>query len=117
MENYPWPGNVRQMLNVIERATIMADGNEITLDDLPPEISTGLPDAGSPGEPCLTSTSEKPRGDAPASEGDVMTLEEFTRRHVQKTLDAFEGNKSKASASLGHPPKEAVSIAGTLRRN
>jgi DNA-binding NtrC family response regulator len=37
--NYDWPGNVREMENVIDRAIILADGNHITLADLPPQIN------------------------------------------------------------------------------
>ena len=34
IENHPWPGNVREMQNVIKRAVIMTEGSQITLDDL-----------------------------------------------------------------------------------
>ena len=34
IENHPWPGNVREMQNVIKRAVIMAEGAQITLEDL-----------------------------------------------------------------------------------
>jgi two-component system response regulator AtoC len=37
--NYDWPGNVRELENVIDRALILADGNRITLADLPPQIT------------------------------------------------------------------------------
>lgn len=37
--NYDWPGNVREMENVIDRAIILADGNHIVLADLPPQIT------------------------------------------------------------------------------
>ncbi len=39
LQSYDWPGNVRQLENVINRAYILADGGRITLADLPPEIS------------------------------------------------------------------------------
>lgn len=39
LQSYNWPGNVRQLENVINRAYILADGGRITLADLPPEIS------------------------------------------------------------------------------
>jgi len=37
--NHDWPGNVRELENAIDRALIMADGNSITLADLPPQIT------------------------------------------------------------------------------
>ena len=36
---YSWPGNVRELINVIERAILLCEGHEITLKDLPKEIS------------------------------------------------------------------------------
>lgn len=39
LQSYNWPGNVRQLENVINRAYILADGGRITLADMPPEIS------------------------------------------------------------------------------
>ena len=56
MQRYSWPGNVRQLNNVIERATIMADGNEITLDDLPAEISNEVVELRSHGRECAPET-------------------------------------------------------------
>src|SRR5690606_12700026 len=39
MEHYAWPGNVRELENAIERAVILCLGHQITVDDLPPELS------------------------------------------------------------------------------
>ena len=39
---YPWPGNVRQLENVLNRACILADGDRITIADLSPEITRNL---------------------------------------------------------------------------
>jgi two-component system NtrC family response regulator len=36
--NYSWPGNVRELENVIERAVVLASGNEIALEDIPEEL-------------------------------------------------------------------------------
>jgi transcriptional regulator with PAS, ATPase and Fis domain len=38
MQDYRWPGNVRELQNVIERAVVMATGNELTCDLLPPAV-------------------------------------------------------------------------------
>ncbi len=40
--NYHWPGNIRELRNVVQRATLFAH-NEITIDDIPPEIRTNNP--------------------------------------------------------------------------
>ena len=45
IESYPWPGNVREMINKIKRAVIMADGKRITTDDLQLPQSTDNTDA------------------------------------------------------------------------
>ncbi len=37
--NYSWPGNVRQLENVIERAVVLNSGGIITIEDLPPELT------------------------------------------------------------------------------
>ena len=45
IETYPWPGNVREMINKIKRSVIMADGKRITTDDLQLPLSTDNTDA------------------------------------------------------------------------
>ena len=49
LQNYDWPGNIRELANVIERAQILAEENLITLDDLPEALHReprGTADAG-----------------------------------------------------------------------
>ena len=38
LQAYPWPGNIRQLENVVERMVIFADGQQLTVDDIPLEI-------------------------------------------------------------------------------
>ncbi|MDR2124053.1 MAG: sigma-54 dependent transcriptional regulator [Desulfovibrio sp.] len=38
LSGYEWPGNIRQLENVVERCVIMASGDAVTVDDLPPEV-------------------------------------------------------------------------------
>jgi DNA-binding NtrC family response regulator len=40
LQAYPWPGNIRELQNVIERAVVVCDGATIRLADLPPEVSS-----------------------------------------------------------------------------
>jgi DNA-binding NtrC family response regulator len=46
MESYKWPGNVREMENVIERVVALTDGNVIDRQDLPPQIAGTLNESG-----------------------------------------------------------------------
>ena len=39
LQQYHWPGNVRELQNYVERAVVMAEGDELTVDLLPPEVS------------------------------------------------------------------------------
>jgi DNA-binding NtrC family response regulator len=39
LQTYTWPGNVREVINVIERATLLCDGEVVTLDELPDDIA------------------------------------------------------------------------------
>ncbi|MBI5512917.1 MAG: sigma-54-dependent Fis family transcriptional regulator [Deltaproteobacteria bacterium] len=41
LESYPWPGNIRELENVLERCVLLADGDTIRLRDLPPEVREG----------------------------------------------------------------------------
>ena len=43
LESYQWPGNVRELQNYIERAVVMAEGDELTVDLLPPEVRGRTP--------------------------------------------------------------------------
>ncbi|MDA8107852.1 MAG: sigma-54 dependent transcriptional regulator [Betaproteobacteria bacterium] len=46
LASYDWPGNLRELRNVIERACILSEGERITLGDLPPEIGRAHPGHG-----------------------------------------------------------------------
>jgi DNA-binding NtrC family response regulator len=85
IEAYPWPGNVRQLLNAMERAQIMADGACIRLRDLPPEIVT-------PAQAGKASTRTAPASD---------DLAERQRAHVLQVLQREGGNKARAARVLG----------------
>lgn len=82
LEQYNWPGNVRQLQNAIERAKILADNRRIRVENLPPEIVDGgrsyprLPTAG---------------------EIDLFT---HTRRYVMETYRRHRGNKAETARAL-----------------
>jgi DNA-binding NtrC family response regulator len=84
MERYPWPGNIRELRNVIERATILAEGDFIEARHLPPTLI-------SRGEESLPSL--------PLSPG--TTVDEAERRLINLTLEHTRNNKTKAAEILG----------------
>jgi DNA-binding NtrC family response regulator len=78
MNQYTWPGNVREMENVLERAVILSDKNEIDAYDL-----------------------HFSNMDVPIELSANWTLEEMEKEMVQKALRRHLGNISKAAEELG----------------
>jgi len=77
---YAWPGNLREMSNVIERAVILAASDPIGVEILPPELSGGEPAAPVPGQP--------------------VSLDTLTELHIKKVL-AQTDSQEEAAAILG----------------
>ncbi|MGD9903403.1 MAG: sigma 54-interacting transcriptional regulator [Vicinamibacterales bacterium] len=76
---YDWPGNVRELENAVERAVVLASGERIAADDLPDEVRV-----------------------PPAADGaGACSLAEVERRHVLAVLQAADGNRARAAATLG----------------
>jgi DNA-binding NtrC family response regulator len=76
-----WPGNVRQLKNVIERAAVLARGNRITLHELPDEFHL------------LSHASKKIEA--------IKPLKMMERQAIQEALHSCNGNISKAARQLG----------------
>lgn len=85
LRNYPWPGNVRELRNVIQRAVLMARGEELTADLLPLRIQSA--DG--------TSATQN----FPIHAG--MTLNAVEKEFIQMTLAFTRGNKKEAAGKLG----------------
>ena len=81
---HDWPGNVRELRNALERASILADGPELTLEHLVLAPGTTAPAPGA-------------SGGAAAS----RTLEELERDAIRSALAAAGGNRREAAESLG----------------
>lgn len=81
MRTYHWPGNIRELRNVIERVMILEEGQIIELENLPPNIQGKI----QPGD---------------GIEG-PMTLEELEKDYIIRTLDSFDGNISQTAKTLG----------------
>ncbi len=78
---YPWPGNIREMRNVLERALIVGRGAErLGPEHLPGEVGR--------------------RSSAPVAH-QAVSLEEVERRHIEGTLRRHGGNRTRAAEELG----------------
>lgn len=81
--NYPWPGNIRELQNVIERAVILAPGTLLELDDelRAPAVAAerGPVGAPPPGNPAAAPSPPKP--------GENNAMEAMERRHIEAVLN------------------------------
>lgn len=80
LQNYDWPGNIRELENVMERAAYMAGGDEITLEDLPGNIAGVRSPAGSRPDGCLS---------CHAGEGERAALVEALRASRGRIAEAL----------------------------
>ncbi|MEQ8617160.1 MAG: sigma-54 dependent transcriptional regulator [Lacipirellulaceae bacterium] len=83
IQEYSWPGNVRQLINAIERAKILASDELLRRENLPPEVLS----------PDDTSSSSPAMADA-----DLASL---TRARVVQALQKENGNKLRSAKALG----------------
>ena len=84
LERYQWPGNIRELRNVIERATILAEGDFIEARHLPPPV---------------VSRSEQTLPTVTLAPG--TTVDEAERRLILLTLEHTRNNKTRAAEILG----------------
>lgn len=96
LKNYLWPGNIRELRNVIERTMILCKETEIDATDLPEEVRDHQ--ASSPQVGPLTVDDVSPTGNQ------FVTLEELEDHYIQDVLNATGQNKTHAARILGiHP--------------
>jgi len=79
---YPWPGNVREMRNVLERALILGRGQPaMSVEHLPGEFRA---------RPGIGDRRHTP-----------LSLEDLERQHIERTLKHHTGNRTRAAIELG----------------
>ena len=83
LQNYPYPGNVRELENIVERAVALADEQTIRMKDLPSDLQT------------LSLKSLDPRG--------WPSLEEKEREYIQQVLMETDDQKALAAQILKIP--------------
>jgi len=82
LSRHPWPGNIRELENVLGNACMMTDSEAVDIDDLPEYLRTS--------ERCEIGD------DTP-----VITLHEMEKAHTQRILESLGGNKVRAAELLG----------------
>jgi DNA-binding NtrC family response regulator len=82
---YPWPGNIRELQNCIERAVAVTGFDQLGVDDLPEKIRNYSAAAGSSA------------GDAE----EIVPLADVEKRYILQALEAFGGNRTMAAKALG----------------
>ncbi len=80
--SYDFPGNVRELQNLMERAVALTRHTQIELEDLPERVRNKPPDSA-------------------ATRGKILSLAEIERRHIIQVLEQMGGNKTLAAQLLG----------------
>ena len=89
---YPWPGNIRELENLLERVVVLADGTEIRAEDLPEDILHPAPD----------------RAPIEVSDDDLSVKRhsaELERVLIRRALERTGGNKTQAADLLELSPR------------
>jgi DNA-binding NtrC family response regulator len=86
---YDWPGNIRELQNVLERAMLLAEQDVIGPEHLPPDVRA-------PRAALAPAPAAEPAASAP-----LRSLDEIDRDHVLRVLGAMRGNRDDTSRVLG----------------
>ena len=102
LETHDWPGNIRELGNLIERLVLLTDHTRVTAVALERFMPESSPPA--PGAVDGPSSSAPNAVSAPAPDTlvrDYQSANSHTAEHLRKALDQHQGNQSRAAQSLG----------------
>ncbi|WP_437494802.1 sigma-54 dependent transcriptional regulator [Sorangium sp. So ce1014] len=103
LSSHAWPGNIRELENVVERALLFADGARIRLDDLPEEIRSGAtlaPGASLPLAAAAADTSLAPSTPDGLKEQVKAAMSKLERDLIERALKQTHGNVTHAARLL-----------------
>lgn len=109
LATYSYPGNVRELENIIEHAVVLSENGIIRLEDLPDELNDSMPNKellpapgrtseSRPGTPLESGFPQKLGYDSP---DEILPLDEMEKRHILRALDICKGNKTEVAERLG----------------
>ncbi len=102
---YDWPGNVRQLQNVIRNAVVLNYGKEITLPMLPPPLNEiNAKAALKETEQQINDKLDLNDSDERLSPNNIVPLWQAEKKIIEQAIDAYEGNISKAAHALEVSP-------------
>ena len=86
LRSYRWPGNIRELRNVVGQAATLAEGNEVCASDLPAEIIGAQPASAA---------------QAATSPSEVTALDDMEKQAILRALDRVGGHQGMAAEQLG----------------
>ena len=89
MQSYPWPGNIRELRNVLERALLTLSGKEIRSEDLTLERGTGM---------------TRVEGGLPTADWEIRPLDDVVVEYIAAAVKAAGGNARKAARQMQISP-------------
>jgi two-component system nitrogen regulation response regulator GlnG len=124
LTKYSYPGNIRELENIIEHATVLAEGGVIRLEDLPDEVQAcareqtmAIPHIKGdhnaepqvieaepvdlPGISFEGSAKTEKKSAETEDGGELLSLEEMERRHILRALSVCNGNRTEVCKRLG----------------
>lgn len=105
LEDYPWPGNVRQLRNAIEKMVVLSSGGKLTVDDVPVEIATHTQseEASFVAPPAVSQVpaAAPVQATAPAQKPRLASLREQEKEAILAALQATGGRRALAAQRLG----------------